>query len=109
MEIELRFHPDAREEYLDAIAWYLTHSEMIARAFQQEVYEAIDRIQDGPSRWPIFADQVRWIRLRRFPYLLYFEEVSSSAVEILAVAHANRRPGRRALGVDVARVNAPCD
>ena len=93
MQIDVQFHPEAREEYLDAIAWYLTHSETIARAFQQEVYEAVDRIRDGPSHWPLFADQVRWIRLHRFPYLLYFEEASSSLVEVLAVAHAKRRPG----------------
>ena len=49
MQIEVRFHPEAREEYLDAIAWYLTHSEAIARAFQQEVHEAVDRVRDGPS------------------------------------------------------------
>lgn len=62
MQIEVQFHPEAREEYLEAIAWYLTHSETIARAFRQEVDEAVERIRGGPSRSPIFADQVRWIR-----------------------------------------------
>jgi hypothetical protein len=50
MEIEIGFHPEAREEYLDAIAWYTAHSEMIGRAFQQEVHEAIERIVKGPSQ-----------------------------------------------------------
>ena len=93
MQIEVRFHPEAREEYLEAIAWYLTHSDAVARAFQQEVHAAVKRIQDGPSQCPLFVDQVRWIRLHRFPYLLYFEVTSSSHVVVLAVAHANRRPG----------------
>ena len=30
MEIEVSFHEEARKEYLDAIAWYLMHSELIA-------------------------------------------------------------------------------
>lgn len=50
MPIELQFHPEAREEYLEAVAWYLTYSNTIARAFQQEVDEAIERIRSGPSR-----------------------------------------------------------
>lgn len=48
MQIDVEFHPEARLEYLDAIAWYLTHSKSIARAFQQEVHLALDRIQQGP-------------------------------------------------------------
>ena len=93
MQIELRFHPEAREEYLEAIAWYLTHSDTIARAFQQEVDEALERIRSGPSHWPVFEGQVRWIRLHRFPYLLYFEDSFTGHVDVLAVAHARRRPG----------------
>ena len=93
MEIDVNFHPEARQEYLDAIAWYLTHSKTVARAFQQEVHQAVDRIRDGPSQWPIFDGKVRWFRLNRFPYLLYFEVLSTNVVQVLAVAHANRRPG----------------
>ena len=65
MQIDVNFHPEARQEYLDAIAWYLTHSKAIARAFQQEVQLAIDRFRQGPSQWPIFDGQVRWVRLKR--------------------------------------------
>jgi plasmid stabilization system protein ParE len=93
MPIELQFHPEAREEYLDAVAWYLTHSNTIARAFQQEVDKALEQIRSGPARWPVFEGQVRWIRLHRFPYVLYYEGASTGLVNILAVAHARRRPG----------------
>jgi toxin ParE1/3/4 len=80
-------------KYLDAIAWYLTHSKSIARTFQLEVHQAIDRIRQGPNQWPAFEGPVRWIRLNRFPYILYFEILTADAVQVLAVAHANRRPG----------------
>ncbi len=93
MQIDVKFHPDAREEYLDAIAWYLTHSESIARAFQQEVQLAVDRIRHEPGQWPIFEGEVHWVRLKRFPYVLYFEILAADVVHVLAVAHANRRPG----------------
>ena len=93
MQIDVDFHPEARKEYLDAIAWYLTHSKSIARAFQQEIHLALDRIQRGPTQWPTFERHVHWIRLDRFPYVIYFEILTADAVQVLAVAHANRRPG----------------
>ncbi len=93
MGIEVQLHPEAREEYLAAIAWYLQLSERIARSFQHEIDEAIVRVADGPAKWPIFENDVRWIRLHRFPYVLYFEEAAAGTVQVLAVAHAGRRPG----------------
>jgi hypothetical protein len=48
MEIDVGFHPEAREEYLDTIAWYLTHSAVIARGFQHEFVRRI-AIQNNPD------------------------------------------------------------
>lgn len=93
MGVNSDFHPEAGREYPDTIAWYLVHSKPLARAFQQEVHEAVERIRDDPNRWATFEDPVRWIRLNRFPYLLYFEMIGADRVQVLAVAHANRRPG----------------
>jgi hypothetical protein len=93
MEIEVNFHPEARREYLDALAWYRQHSRTVARAFQEEVHLGMKRIMEAPSQWPIFNSQVRWVRLNRFPDLLYFETLDSDHVQLLAVAHAKRRPG----------------
>jgi hypothetical protein len=33
------------------------------------------------------------VRLRRFPYILYYHVVDDSLALVLAVAHARRRPG----------------
>jgi len=93
MEIEVGFHPEAREEYLSAIAWYVTHSEPIATAFQREVQGAIDQIQADPTRSPKFEGEVRWVRLKRFPYVVYFEPLTTQVVQVLAVAHGSRAPG----------------
>ncbi len=35
----------------------------------------------------------RWMRLQRFPYLVYYEICAPQRVLIYAVAHARRRPG----------------
>ena len=92
-EIEVDFHPEARQDYLDALAWYIGHSEALGRRFQRAVSDSIDRIAEGPERCPVFEQGIRWTRLRRFPYVIYFEQVARDRVGILAVAHGRRRPG----------------
>lgn len=92
-EIEVAFHPEARVEYLEALQRCLDLSERVGRSFQHEVDRSVELIESGPEQWPIFEDPVRFIRLRRFPYLLFYERVNAPAVQVLAVAHGSRRPG----------------
>lgn len=92
-EIEVAFHPEARAEYLEALERYLDLSERVGRNFQHEVDRSVELIESGPEQWPIFEKSVRFIRLRRFPYLLYYERVDAAVVQVLAVAHGSRRPG----------------
>ena len=88
-----RFHRLAGEEYRKARRWYSTQaSAEVARRFRDEVDSALRRIADHPETWPIYLGEFRWIRLRRFPYLLVFITLESEVV-VVAVAHASRRPG----------------
>ncbi len=91
--VEVEFHPDAHQEYLDALAWYITHSEALGRRFQQALKEAINYITEEPQRCAVFEDDIRWKRLHRFPYVVYFEHSSDDRVKVMAVAHGRRRPG----------------
>ena len=92
-EIDIEFHPDARQEYLDALQWYVGRSEHVARRFQQDIVRGVEMIAEGPLQWPSLEDSMRFIRLRQFPYILYYETLSDSRIQILAVAHSRRRPG----------------
>jgi toxin ParE1/3/4 len=92
-KIEVSFHPEARAEYLDALQWYIERSYQVGRSFQQEFGHCVALIESGPHQWPMFEDPVRFVRLRRFPYVLYYEQVATEQVQVLAVAHASRRPG----------------
>ena len=85
--IEVDFHPDARQEYLDA------HSEALGRRFQKALNEAINYIAEEPQRCAVFEDDVRWKRLHHFPYVIYFEHFGDDRVKVMAVAHGRRRPG----------------
>lgn len=90
---EVGFHPQAREEYFDALACYIAKSETLGRAFQAEVKEAVARLVQNPQSRPVYEDDIRWIRTHRFPYIVYYECIEEHLVVVLAVAHAHRRPG----------------
>jgi plasmid stabilization system protein ParE len=93
-EPEVLFHRRASHEYLRARRWYAKHGgEQLAKRFTAAVEEAVQRVIDSPDRWPKFRDEYRWVRLHRFPYLLYYHRVDVPRIVILAVAHSGRRPG----------------
>jgi plasmid stabilization system protein ParE len=65
--IEVEYHPEARREYLEALAWYIACSETVGRRFQEEIRRAVQLISEGPERWPMFEGDIRWIRLTVIP------------------------------------------
>ena len=87
------FHRLAQREFDKAYDWYARRSIDAARRFQVEVELAHQRIAADPERWPIYCGPYRWIRTRRYPYVLYFRRVDAERVLVMAVAHGRRRPG----------------
>jgi plasmid stabilization system protein ParE len=87
------FHRLALTEYRRAIAAYRRQDVDVARRFVSVVEDAADRIdQNPPIGSPCFGPY-RWVRVRRFPYLLYYRELTPTLTLTYAVAHARRRPG----------------
>jgi plasmid stabilization system protein ParE len=89
----IRFHRLALREAQRAYRWYGRRSAQAARDFQDEVDRAVQRIAATPNRWPVYQRSDRFVRVRRFPYVLYYRIVDPTQVQIMAVAHARRRPG----------------
>jgi plasmid stabilization system protein ParE len=91
---EVVFHRLARSDYVKARGWYLKEGgEVLAASFVREVDNAVNRIAEGPLRGQRFRTKFRWVRLHRFPYLLYYHVLEPTRVIVLAVAHGSRRPG----------------
>jgi plasmid stabilization system protein ParE len=88
----VEFHPEALSEAEAAVAWYRERSLRAAEVLVRELERAIAAISEAPHRWPLFEAGCRRFPLRRFPYLLIYREKLLS-IEVLAVAHARRRPG----------------
>jgi plasmid stabilization system protein ParE len=89
---DVEFHPDAVQEAKAAREWYAARSPAAAGAFMEELDHAVQQVGDGPDRWATHLQGTRRYLLRRFPYLLVYRK-TSSIIQIVAVAHAKRKPG----------------
>jgi plasmid stabilization system protein ParE len=87
------FHRLAARELRDACRWYERRGTGLGRLLAVEVDQAADRIAADPERWQSFRSHYRWLRLKRFPYVLYYWVMDPTRVLVLAVAHGRRRPG----------------
>jgi len=87
------FHRLAAREYRRARAWYRRRSPTTAERFRAEVDHVVQRISEAPLQGACFRGNIRWMRTRRFPYLLFYEPVDSAVIRVYAVAQARRRLG----------------
>lgn len=93
MPSSARFHEEASAEYDAAFDWYLARSPDAALKFDAEVDHALAQITFAPERWPVGPSGTRRFVLRKFPFILFYREQSSSKIQIVAVAHTSRKPG----------------
>jgi plasmid stabilization system protein ParE len=89
---DVRFHPEADEEYRDALAWYRARSPQAADRFEAAVETALGRIAASPMMFPIYDDQHRYTTLGRCPYSIVYR-IQPDCIFVVAVAHAARRSG----------------
>ena len=89
---KIEFHPAAQAEYENALRWYFDRSPAAARRFEADIEETLNIIGSAIEACPKYDQTHRYCTLRRFPYSLVFS-TSDSAIQIIAVVHASRRPG----------------
>ena len=87
------FHRLATAEFVAARRWYARRSAAVEARFVAAVGAAVQLIQTTPDAGAVFRGRYRWVRARRFPYLLYYAPADESVVVVYAVAHARRRLG----------------
>jgi hypothetical protein len=86
------FHPDADEEFDEAIRYYEECQSGLGLEFAEEVYAAIARIIQYPNGWSILSRNTHRCLLNRFPYGVIYQ-VKADMLRIIAVANLNRQPG----------------
>jgi hypothetical protein len=94
---EPRLHREARREVRRTVAWYEDKREGLGGRFFLAVDARITQVAQGklPGMTvllPTAARDIRKVRVKGFPFLLYFEKRGDECV-VLAIAHMKRRPG----------------
>jgi len=87
----VKFHPAADGELLEATEWYVERSATAAAGFLREIEHALSRIAEAPERYPLTGLGRRRFVLLNYPYDVVYR-VTSTEVEIIAIAHHSRRP-----------------
>jgi plasmid stabilization system protein ParE len=86
---------EARDEVLDAAAWYEGQQSGVGTELIQELADTLQAIEDRPDRFPFLensrSSRQRRALLQRFPYMVVYDVVGEEVV-VAAFAHTARRP-----------------
>jgi putative addiction module component (TIGR02574 family) len=81
----------ARRDFEDAAVWYEERRSGLSAEFRAEVDAAVALAAEQPLRFPRKHKDIRCVRVRRFPYSVFFLQEESRIV-VLAVFHVRRDP-----------------
>jgi toxin ParE1/3/4 len=85
-------HPLAADEAEAAERWYRERNETAATRLRRELDRVVDVISERPETGSPYLSATRRVLLRRFPFFVVYRLLGEQ-VQIVAVAHARRRPG----------------
>jgi plasmid stabilization system protein ParE len=88
----VNYHRLADRKFLDAIRWYARRSRVAATGFIDAVQRAVSDIGAAAESFPVEVRDVRWLKLKHYPYILRFLIVDASRCQIVAASHTSRRP-----------------
>ena len=85
------FHPEAEEEFLNAIDYYEEHKFGLGSEFAIEIHSTIENIISFPTAWPQLEHDIHRCLTQRFPYGIIYS-IEKDLIFILAVMHLRREP-----------------
>ena len=88
-----RFSSRAERDLLTIRAWYDKRGVELTNRFLDELDAAIAGAMERPASFPLVRRGVRQMRLKRFPYRVFFK-ADESRIDILAIYHTSRNPRR---------------
>lgn len=94
MSLRVVVLPEAEEDARTAAGWYEDRRGGLGLEFLGAFQDGTDRAAGQPDAHPTWAEDPRYrrTRLRRFPYLLFYE-IRADVLEVAAVVHVRRKPG----------------
>ena len=89
--MRLIYHPDAETELINAARYYESSVATLGGQFLDDADRAVSMILETPQRWSIIQEDVRSYFMPRFPYAIYYRNLSDR-IHILAFKHHSRHP-----------------
>jgi plasmid stabilization system protein ParE len=90
MSLPIRFLPEAKREFDNAVDWYEQHAGL-GNDLVTRVREVLNRISINPLLHAVTYKDVRKAVVRRFPYVVLYRE-EAGAVVVVSVFHTSRDP-----------------
>ena len=90
--MNVTFHPGARADLDEAVAYYEGEQPGLGGELQAEVEHAVQRILKYPESGTRRPRQCRRLRTGRFPYGVVYR-ARSDEVLVVAIMHLHREPG----------------
>ncbi len=95
MEFDIIIAPRAQKEIENAIDFYAVHSLIAAKYFIDSLSECYHKLSANPY-FAIRYRNIRGIKLRKFPFSLYFViNENRNIVKILSYFHNRKNPSHR--------------
>ena len=89
--MRLSYHPQARRELKNAAAHYNAERLGLGDEFLAEVDAAANVVESYGAAMAIWHQDVRVVKLNRFPYGIYYRVIGETA-RVLTVKHLHRAP-----------------
>lgn len=91
MAHRLIFNPSIPDDLVAALDYYSEMSPALADRFRSAVNRRLDNIAERPESFPVDVDSIRFAKIDRFPYLVFFV-LKSDFVSVLAIVHGSKDP-----------------
>jgi toxin ParE1/3/4 len=91
MSLLVVVRPESQADLRETREWYEHQQPGLGDAFLDRVDDTIVRIQKMPRMYATVFRDVRRVKIRRFPYLIYYR-LQQSRIEVIAVLHGSRDP-----------------
>ena len=88
----VRYHPEARVEFLHQVEYYITIGTRLADRYDYAVHAAERQAAATPDTWPKYKHRTRRIVDRTFKFSLVYLH-SENEIYVVAVAPTRRKPG----------------
>jgi plasmid stabilization system protein ParE len=89
MSLPLRLHVEAQADVRSARKWYEQQRRGLGKSFDDCLSEMLTRIRQSPQLFARTYEDVRSVKIRRFPYVVHYR-ILPNRIQVLAVVHARR-------------------